>query len=297
MIKSVFVSYPPWPSRDYLSLAVEMDVFGIGLTMRRDWFNGHADWQMKSPTEAAWERIQKKISESYAFVSIVTGEWTDWQARELILAFQQGKPVVSIATEPIPERASALHERLNIPLVRGSPERLLEILRGAERTFSYDLALREKSRSEVIKLDFTRFSEEVTRHLLRKPEDMYSLSPRSFEQLVAFLLEGLGYTITLTQQTRDEGVDIFALKKDEVGEFLTVVDCKKFSPSRPVGIEIVRSLYGVLEIQNASHAMVATTSRFTLAAKALEREKRHRISLKAHGDILRWIQRVAGKTQ
>ncbi|KIF80453.1 hypothetical protein TSA66_05890 [Noviherbaspirillum autotrophicum] len=48
-------------------------------------------------------------------------------------------------------------------------------------------------------------NEELLLRLSRDPTLMYHLAPRKFEEMVAHLFEDRGYTVTLTQQTRDGG--------------------------------------------------------------------------------------------
>ena len=135
-------------------------------------------------------------------------------------------------------------------------------------------------------------SYELTNFLINNPDEIYNLSPRKFEELVAFLFEKMGYQVTLTQQTRDNGVDIYALKKEEIGDILTIVDCKKFKPNRPVGIDIVRNMYGVLNIEKASHGVIATSSYFTSGAKDFQRTFQYQLSIKDHADIIYWMKKI-----
>jgi restriction endonuclease Mrr len=109
---------------------------------------------------------------------------------------------------------------------------------------------------------------------------MQQMSPRKFEELVAYIMEKHGYEVTLTQQSRDGGIDIFALKNEGFGNILTIVDCKKYSLNNPVGIAAVRGMYGTLQVENASHGMIATTSRFTRDASVLAQEYKYQLSLK-----------------
>jgi len=105
----------------------------------------------------------------------------------------------------------------------------------------------------------------------------------------------MGYEVTLTQSTRDGGKDIYALMREDIGNILTIIECKKYNQNRPVGVDIVRGIYGVLNIEKASHAMIATTSYFTSGAFDLQRELQYQISLKDHVDITNWMQKVEQK--
>ena len=121
---------------------------------------------------------------------------------------------------------------------------------------------------------------------------MHNITPRKFEELVAYIMERHGYEVTLTQQSRDGGIDIFALKNEGFGNILTIVDCKKYSETNPVGVAAVRGMYGTLQIESASHGIIATTSRFTRNASSLAHKYKYQISLKDHADLLSWIQKT-----
>ena len=75
-----------------------------------------------------------------------------------------------------------------------------------------------------------------------------------------------------------------------VGEHLYLVECKQYAPERPVGVEIVRSLYGVVEEKKATAGLVITTSHFTKGAMAFRDKLSHRMSLKKFQELLQWLR-------
>jgi restriction endonuclease Mrr len=178
----------------------------------------------------------------------------------------------------------------NIPIVNWNWAEISKILSGETHSLEYKAPDVTKIKSPIIQLDFSTISEELTAYLLNNPDAMQNISPRKFEELVANIMEKYGYEVTLTQQSRDGGIDIFALKNDGFGNILTIVDCKKYSTTNPVGIAAVRGMYGTLQIESASHGIIATTSRFTRDAYNLAQEYKYQLSLKDHADILKWIQ-------
>ncbi|WKA31335.1 restriction endonuclease [Bradyrhizobium roseum] len=126
----------------------------------------------------------------------------------------------------------------------------------------------------------------------KDPTSMHSMSPRQFEELVAHVLERLGYSVTLTPATRDGGLDIYAAKNDDLGQFLYLVECKKFAPDRPVGVQLVRSLYGTLEHTKATAGILVTTSSFTRDAKSFQKEIKARLSLRDYVDLQSWLNQL-----
>lgn len=71
---------------------------------------------------------------------------------------------------------------------------------------------------------------DLAKYLKDHPKEVYKLTPRHFEELIAGILADLGYSIELTAQSADGGIDIFATQKSTVGESLLIVDCKRYAP-------------------------------------------------------------------
>jgi len=88
----------------------------------------------------------------------------------------------------------------------------------------------------------TDISTEIKRYFKDNPAKLYDLSPRKFEELIASILEDLGFDVQLTQATRDGGSDIIAYIRNAVCEYLTLVECKKYDPKNKVGVGIIRAL-------------------------------------------------------
>jgi restriction system protein len=140
-----------------------------------------------------------------------------------------------------------------------------------------------------IVLDVSRTNEEVLRMLRLNPDRWYRLPPRKFEEAVAELLTRLGYRIELTPVSADGGFDMYAAKKDSLGEFLFLVECKRFLPPSKVGVGVVRSLQGVLSDHRATGAAIVTTSFFTAGAKAFEHRFQHQLKLHDYIALQKWL--------
>ena len=126
--------------------------------------------------------------------------------------------------------------------------------------------------------------------LKAQPDSIYQLPPRTFELLVAELLEDMGCRVTITPETRDGGRDILAFLALPFGEILTIVECKRFRFDRPVGIGIVeRFLWTVERHDRASLGLLATTSHFSPEATATADEYRYRLKLADFNLLKEWI--------
>jgi restriction endonuclease Mrr len=135
-----------------------------------------------------------------------------------------------------------------------------------------------------------KFDAELIKYLAKHPRKLYEIDPRKFEELVAELLRDMGYQVRLTPLTKDGGRDILAIISIPAGEVLVVVECKRFGPNRPIGPDIVQRLMWVADrYDNASRAMLATTSFFTAGAKRLATDFRWRLGLKDFDDVCDWL--------
>lgn len=125
----------------------------------------------------------------------------------------------------------------------------------------------DKKDSAIITL--SPINDAVLKCLLQNPEEIYQLTSREFEEVMAEIYNRLGYKVKLTKATRDGGKDIIIRKSDILGDFIYYVECKKYSTNNPVGVEIVRKLLGVINMERVNCGIIATTSYFTRGAKDL----------------------------
>jgi restriction system protein len=122
-------------------------------------------------------------------------------------------------------------------------------------------------------------SEELIRVVAVRPELLFELKPREFEEFAATLFQKQGFEVTLTQQSRDGRKDLYLAQSNRLGSFRYAVECKRYAPDNPVRVGVVRSLYGVVSRENLTAGIVLTTSHFTKDAIEEARETRYRMSL------------------
>lgn len=121
------------------------------------------------------------------------------------------------------------------------------------------------------------------------PDLLEALSPRQFEEVVADLFAADGFEVSLTAASKDGGRDVIAARHDKFGSFLYLIECKKYSPMNPVGVEVVRNLYAVVAAERATAGVVATTSTFTHGARAFAGSLQHQMSLRDVEDVRGWL--------
>jgi len=124
-------------------------------------------------------------------------------------------------------------------------------------------------RQELIEVGGLRL--DLIQRIWRKPELMREIDPRSFEQFIAYLIDLIGFEdVLVTPRSGDGGQDIFA--RIEVGGLSTTFafECKRYSESRKIGVETMRTLLGSVVVGNkANKGVLVTTSSFTKGAEDL----------------------------
>jgi restriction system protein len=138
--------------------------------------------------------------------------------------------------------------------------------------------------------DITCASDRLLKSMEQDPDAIHLLTPRQFEEFVAALFRREGYQVELTPASKDGGKDIFVAKKDVLGSFLYLVECKKYARGHPVKVGLVRELYGVVEHERATAGVLATTSYFTRGAKEFTEKIQNRVSLRDYMDLRRWLE-------
>ncbi len=144
---------------------------------------------------------------------------------------------------------------------------------------------------QIIAVDLTS----ILGRLTRNPHDLYQLTPRTFEEVIAHLFEKFGYEVTLTPKTRDGGFDISATRRAET-DIRLLIECKRYTPPHKVGRPTVQQLYGVLQDrdQHATKGIIATTTGFTNDANSFLHNNHFRIEGRDFTGIIEWLKRVNG---
>ena len=160
--------------------------------------------------------------------------------------------------------------------------------------FAYEAGLDYLSDEKVSSVEIFSSSvwEAIIHHLAQQPQDIYSLTSRQFEELIAELLQREGYTTELTGISRDGGRDVLATLETPIGKQLFLVECKRFAINRPVGVSIVRGLFGVIMAERATGGLIATTSTFSRDARMFQASLKYQIGLRDFTDLQTWLRRT-----
>jgi restriction system protein len=147
----------------------------------------------------------------------------------------------------------------------------------------------------VVAPQIVTFNDLLIERLKKEPDGLFKISPRQFEEVIADLLADMGMEVELTPATRDGGKDILAYMYTNIGKLLCLVEAKQHNKARPVGVSLVRTLYGTLMDHQATSGMLVTTSRFAKPAKDFQERHKYQLSLKDYNDVVSWLLKYKSK--
>lgn len=150
----------------------------------------------------------------------------------------------------------------------------------------------EKGQSIVVVSDLV--GNKLIEYYHQKPEELKSINRRKFEELVAELFHGFGFDVELTQQTRDGGKDIVAVRQQLINEKY-LIECKRPDPGGYVGVNPVRELLGVKSIESATKAILVTTAHFSKDAELLFEKKQWELEGKDFNGLWEWIEQYRSR--
>lgn len=101
------------------------------------------------------------------------------------------------------------------------------------------------------------YEEATRRYEYRQQTYWKSLKGTEFERALARLYKNMGYSVSQTKGSGDEGIDLILSKEGKT----TVVQCK--GHKKPIGISAVRDLYGTMMHARADSAVLACPAGFT----------------------------------
>lgn len=127
--------------------------------------------------------------------------------------------------------------------------------------------------------------------ILQNPQSVFDLDPWEFENLVAEVYRLKGFNTVVTKRTRDGGKDIIATCDVADISYSTYFECKQQNPRHPVGVDVIRGLYGVMESDRIDKGVVVTTSYFTKDAIDEAESLNGRIELVDYNKLQKLIKR------
>lgn len=131
--------------------------------------------------------------------------------------------------------------------------------------------------------------QKMIRDILNRPEQLYGLDWKTFENLIGELLESFGWAIEPMGYTKDDGIDLIAVRKICPGvPIQMMIQCKRYSMTRKVGVDYVKNVWATKSEHGFHQAMLATTSTFTRGA--VSKGNLWNLNLCDHNKVLEWCR-------
>ncbi|MEM8667431.1 MAG: restriction endonuclease [Planctomycetota bacterium] len=111
--------------------------------------------------------------------------------------------------------------------------------------------------------------EELGTYLKERHKLLSAIGWRRFEELVCDIFKHHGWDAQLTLPSKDGGADVILFQN---GERTAIVECKKYSSRRKVGVGMVRQLVGASVRFDVRNAHIVTSSSFTSGAEKAARD-------------------------
>ncbi|KFX66594.1 restriction endonuclease [Paraburkholderia fungorum] len=150
---------------------------------------------------------------------------------------------------------------------------------------------------EVVRPSLQYVSAELIAQITKHPSLLRDMEARTFERVIAEILRDAGFDVELTAKSKDGGYDIFAVtaNTNSVGIRTSfIVECKRNSAERKIGVEIARQLFAVKEEKHASNAILVTTSDFTKGVYDYK-AKRMDFDIRNFEGVVEWCQQYHKK--
>jgi deoxyadenosine/deoxycytidine kinase len=125
-----------------------------------------------------------------------------------------------------------------------------------------------------------------------RPEDIHQLHSRQFEEMVAELMEKRGYNVDLTKATHDGGKDLIIAHQADIGNFIYYVECKRYAPTNPVGVNLVRELAGTISVDRVTAGIMVTSSYFSPDAIEFSEKIKNQMSLIDFIKLKEWLKNI-----
>ena len=159
---------------------------------------------------------------------------------------------------------------------------------------AYDAYFQWKWVCSLINEDFGDLYAELYQYFYSRPERLHNLHHREFEVLLYRIFQNLGYEAELGPGVGDGGVDVRLLQRGPLGDTLVYVQAKRYSPSRPIGLEAVAALRGVVANDGADRGIFVTTSRFLPSAQKFANRSSGLLELNTSKDVADWCRQAEG---
>lgn len=149
---------------------------------------------------------------------------------------------------------------------------------------------------EILAAAIEQITLELIAYFGRNLDELHRIDWRRFEQLLDAIFRNQGFRTELGPGHGDGGVDLRLIQHDSIGEIITLVQAKRYSPHRPLELEAVAALYAAVEDQKASRGLFVTTSRYLPVAVRFAERQHRRLILADSEAVATWCRSIGKKS-
>jgi len=160
-----------------------------------------------------------------------------------------------------------------------------------EKAKKIEEKIKERSILNEIKLLETT-SDNLIKAINQNRNELWKITPRQFEELIADILRKMNFEVTLTPQTRDGGKDIIVKSNNVIAESVWFVQCKHYSLDKPVGIAVFREVVGTHLLNKPNKSIIVTSSYYTKEVINEVEKVKNIINIKDYKAVFNWIDWV-----
>ncbi len=132
----------------------------------------------------------------------------------------------------------------------------------------------------------------IIQDLLHNYENIYTIHPNKFEELLFYIYSKMGIMSKLTKKSRDNGVDLLIYTPPPIlgDDFLTIVQAKRYNKNNKISSQVIRELIGSKVYWKANKAQIITTSDYS--KPAIKTAQEHQIDTIKFNDLLSEFNRI-----
>lgn len=258
-MKKIYISSSQKPIDDFFSFNLKRDLSELSYEVVNKEVNDiyYNDNKNSSP--------EYLISRADIFIAVIKGK-SPFVFYELGYAAALGKKVLIISDSdfdlPLPLR-NYNYLRLDSSLSNS----VYNIINFLEKT-----KINEKSIIDNI-LSLKDFIEKIK----EDPQIIDRISGPQFEDFVYNYFADSGISIEKSKPSTDYGFDLMLYNWNKFNR--TIVEVKKFNKNSKVSVNTIQQIIGAMNISEADHAIIITTSEFTASAKEYAKSIDKRVDL------------------
>lgn len=235
----------------------------------------------KDLIEMGYEVVNKETDEYFFNVNNITPEYWISQADIFIAVIKDESPLVFYELG----YATALGKKV---LIISESEYDLPLSLQKYNYIRFDSGISNSIYSVINFLQNTRIEEssinqsitsfkELIINVKENPQVIDRVSGPDFEKLIFTYFKDTGVNISKSNSSKDYGYD-FILSNWE-GFTKTVVEVKKYNKNSKVSVNTIQQIIGAMNMYEADHGIIITTSEFTASAREFASSMKRKIEL------------------